>query len=66
VHLEDAARIALEAGGETLVANVAAESVTVAGVASLARGGPLAGEPGCTYPSPFAYHHRLADYLAAA
>jgi hypothetical protein len=65
VHLDDAARIALEAGGETRVDNVAAESVTVAGVASLARGEPVADEPACAYLSPFAYDHRLADYLAA-
>jgi nucleoside-diphosphate-sugar epimerase len=65
VHLDDAARIALKAGGETRVANVAAESVTVAGVASLARGEPVTDEPACTYLSPFAYDHRLAGYLAA-
>ena len=70
-HVEDAARIMLEAragggdGPDAVTANVAAETVTVADVAALARGAEPAVPAGCTYASPFAYRHRLADYLRA-
>jgi nucleoside-diphosphate-sugar epimerase len=61
VHVDDAARILLEArpGAE----NVAAETVTVAGVAALARRQEQAGGAAFTVTSPFRYDHRLADYL---
>jgi UDP-glucose 4-epimerase len=61
VHVADAARILLEAkpGAE----NVAAETVTVADVAALARGEEPAGGAAYTVASPFQYEHRLADYL---
>jgi UDP-glucose 4-epimerase len=61
VHVADAARILLEAkpGAE----NVAAETVTVADVAALARGEEPAGGAAYTIASPFQYEHRLADYL---
>jgi nucleoside-diphosphate-sugar epimerase len=63
-HVEDAARILLEAPLRG-PANVAAETVTVADVAALARGGAQAGEPAWSVESPFSYRHRLAAYLAA-
>ena len=65
VHVEDAARIlhqAPSAPGVT-IANVAAESVTVAGIAALAEGKEPAQGPGCSFATPFEYSHRLADYL---
>jgi nucleoside-diphosphate-sugar epimerase len=61
VHVEDAARILLEAGPGT--ENVAAETVTVADVAALARGERPPGGAAWTFSSPFSYRHRLADYL---
>ena len=61
VHVEDAARILLEAGPGTQ--NVAAETVTVADVAALVRGEPATSEAAFTVSSPFMYRHRLADYL---
>jgi UDP-glucose 4-epimerase len=66
VHVEDAARALLEAPSHPAVsvANVAAESVTVADVAALARGEEPSGDPACTFETPFEYRHRLADYLA--
>ena len=64
VHVDDAARILLEVPATGLiVANVAAETVTVADVAALAEGRPADSTPACTFESPFAYEHRLADYL---
>jgi nucleoside-diphosphate-sugar epimerase len=68
VHVEDAARALLRSptGSGIGAANVAAETVTVAGVAALARGEPAAQPPGCSFQTPFRYRHRLADYLAAA
>ena len=61
VHVDDAVRILLEAkpGAE----NVAAETVTVADVAALARGEEPAGGAAFSVTSPFSYGHRLADYL---
>ena len=61
VHVEDAARILLEAGPG--VVNVVAETTTVADVAALARGETAGGEPQWTFTSPFEYRHRLAEYL---
>ena len=62
VHVEDAARILLDAGPG--VANVVAETVTVGDVAALVRGETATGAPTCTYASPFEYRHRVADYLS--
>lgn len=62
VHVEDAARILLEAGAG--VANVVAETLTVGDVAALVRGGTATGTPTCTYASSFEYRHRVGDYLA--
>jgi nucleoside-diphosphate-sugar epimerase len=61
VHVDDAARILLEAPPG--VANVAAETVTVADVAALARGEEPSVASGSTFVTPFSYRHRLADYL---
>jgi nucleoside-diphosphate-sugar epimerase len=61
VHVEDAARIMLEAGPG--VANVVAETLTVSDVAALVRGEAANGTPTCTYTSPFEYRHRVAHYL---
>jgi nucleoside-diphosphate-sugar epimerase len=61
VHVEDAARILLEAPPGTH--NVAAETLTVADVAALAQGREPTADAACTYLSPFTYRHRVADYL---
>jgi nucleoside-diphosphate-sugar epimerase len=61
VHIEDAARILLEAKPGT--ENVAAETVTVADVAALARGKEARNRPAFTVATPFSYARRLADYL---
>ena len=61
-HVEDAARILLDAALDG-PANVAAEAVTVADLAALAQGREPAGSPGCTFVTPFEYHHRVAEYL---
>jgi nucleoside-diphosphate-sugar epimerase len=61
VHVADAARILLEA--QPGIENVAAETLTVADVAALARGEEPAGGAAFTVASPFSYRHRLADYL---
>ena len=68
VHLEDAARIILESPTERGIsaANVAAEALTVADVAALARGEQPAGGATHTFATPFEYEHRLADYMGAA
>ena len=62
VHVEDAARILLEAGPG--VANVVAETLTVGDVAALVQGEATTGTPTCTYSSPFAYGRTVRDYLA--
>jgi nucleoside-diphosphate-sugar epimerase len=62
VHVDDAARILLEAGPG--VANVVAETVTVGDVAALVQGEPATGTPTCTYSSPFIYRHRVREYLS--
>jgi nucleoside-diphosphate-sugar epimerase len=61
VHVEDAARILLEAGPG--VANVVAETLTVGDVAALVRGEAATGTPTCTYASPFEYRHQVTAYL---
>lgn len=62
VHVEDAARILLEAP-EDAIENVAAETMTVSDVAALAEGREPAGGSPCTFSSPFEYRHRLAEYF---
>ncbi len=66
VHVDDVARIMLSAPwqGGIAAANVAAESVTVADVAALARGEDPNGGAQWEPESPFDYGHHLADYLA--
>jgi UDP-glucuronate decarboxylase len=61
VHVDDAARILLEAPPGP--ANVAAETITVADVARLAQGEERQDEPAFTVASPFAYRHRVEEYL---
>ena len=65
VHVEDVARILLEPppADRMTVANVAAETVTVADVAALAEGKPPRNDPTHTFATPFAYEHVLAEYL---
>ena len=64
VHVEDAARIfhACAPSGVT-AANVAAETVTVGDVAALAEGREPGGGATWSVESPFAYEHRVAEYL---
>jgi nucleoside-diphosphate-sugar epimerase len=66
VHVDDAARILLDAPRQdgVEVANVAAETVTVADVAAFAAGSAPRGGAACTFATPFTYRHRLRDYLA--
>ena len=61
VHVDDAARIMLDAPPGP--ANVAAETVTVADVAALARGEEPSGGATHTFSSPFEYEHSLAEYM---
>lgn len=65
-HVEDVARIMLEAPARSgvSVANVAAETVTVAGVAAMATGGQPEGKAAFEVDTPFTYERRLADYMA--
>ncbi len=65
VHVADVARILLSEPHSAGIAaeNVASETLTVADVAALARGERPRGEPSFTVASPFAYRHRVADYL---
>jgi nucleoside-diphosphate-sugar epimerase len=65
VHVADAARILHSEPSRhgVSVANVAAESVTVADIAALAEGREPTGRPRCAFATPFQYAHRLADYL---
>ena len=65
VHVEDVARIMLEqpAGPGISAANVAAETVTVADVAALARGEQPSGGATHRFATPFEYEHTLASYL---
>jgi nucleoside-diphosphate-sugar epimerase len=61
VHVDDVARILLEPFEGA--ANVAAETVTVAGVAALAEGREPPGGAAWTVESPFAYEHSVREYL---
>jgi UDP-glucose 4-epimerase len=65
VHMDDVARIMLACpdGSGVSSANVAAETVTVADVAALARGEPPTGGAAWSVRSPFEYRHRLTEYL---
>lgn len=63
VHVDDVARIML-AGPPPGPANVAAETVTVADVAALARGEQPPGGSAWTVASPFEYAHPLAEYMS--
>jgi len=64
-HVEDAARIMRDETPVTGIAieNVAAETLTVASLAALARGEEPQGDSAVTYASRLAYRHRVADYL---
>jgi UDP-glucose 4-epimerase len=67
-HVEDVARVLCgspRSPGIT-VDNVAAECVTVADVAALARGEAPNGSPSCSFETPFSYRYKLADYMANA
>ena len=57
VHVEDAARILLEARPGT--ENVAAETLTVGDVAALARGDEPAGDTAWEFSSPFSYREMV-------
>jgi nucleoside-diphosphate-sugar epimerase len=61
VHVDDVARIMLSAAPGP--ANVAAETLTVADIAALAKGAPPAGGASHSFSSPFEYEHSLAEYL---
>jgi len=64
-HVDDVARILLDLPAKPGVSrvNVAAETVTVADVAALARGERGDGAAGHTFASPFEYEHSLTEYL---
>ena len=66
VHVGDAARILLELqpSGGVAASNVAAESVTVAGLAAMAEGRAVEERASRIYETPHEYRHRVADYLA--
>jgi len=68
VHVGDVARIMLESPSRSGISidNVAAETLTVADVAALARGDPPPGGRACTFRSRFRYEHGVADYLRVA
>jgi UDP-glucose 4-epimerase len=68
VHVEDTACIMLgtPAAAGVTISNVAAETVTVADVASLVRGEPASGTPAFSFATPHDYRFRLADYLSNA
>jgi UDP-glucose 4-epimerase len=61
VHVDDAARALLEAVPGP--SNVAAETITVADVARLARGEKWQDEPSFTVASPYEYRNRVEEYL---
>jgi nucleoside-diphosphate-sugar epimerase len=63
VHVADVARILLD-GPSAGAHNVAAETVTVADVAALARGDSPAGGANWQVESPFEYERSLAEYMA--
>lgn len=68
VHVSDVARIMLDSPRATgvTIENVVAESVTVRDVAALVRNEGQTDTPELSFRSPFAYQHRLADYLSPA
>jgi UDP-glucose 4-epimerase len=61
VHVEDAARALLDA--EPGASNIAAETVTVADVARLARGEERRDEPAFRVTSPYTYRYCIEEYL---
>jgi nucleoside-diphosphate-sugar epimerase len=63
VHVEDAARALLAAPRGP--SNVAAETITVADIARLARGEDRRDKPAFTVASPFEYRHSVDGYLRA-
>jgi UDP-glucose 4-epimerase len=65
VHVEDAACIMLDSpsGPGVTVANVAAESITVADIAAIAQGNEATGTPACSFETPFSYRYRVANYM---
>ena len=65
VHVDDAARILLELepSGGVAASNVAAEAVTVAGLAAMAEGRAAEERPVRVYETPHSYHHRVEEYL---
>jgi UDP-glucose 4-epimerase len=65
VHVDDVARILLEDATGVTAANLAAETITVADVAALARGEEPHGGAAWTVASPFSYEHRVGNYLRA-
>ncbi|MGI8595352.1 MAG: NAD-dependent epimerase/dehydratase family protein [Solirubrobacteraceae bacterium] len=67
VHVDDATRILLELEPSSGVAasNVAAQAVTVAGLAAMAEGRAVVQTPAWVYETPHSYHHRVEEYLRA-
>ena len=65
-HVDDVARILQEAPARAgvSVANVAAETVTVADVAALATGRQPEGAPAFEIETPFDYHWQISEYAA--
>lgn len=67
VHIDDVSAIFLGdplfSDGVFTTQNVAAETVTVGGLAALARGEHVSGGPAFTFWTPFKYRHYVADYL---
>lgn len=65
-HIDDVVRILHRepALPGLTIANVAAESVTVAGIAALAEGKQPPDGPACNFATPFEYRYRLAEYLS--
>jgi nucleoside-diphosphate-sugar epimerase len=65
-HVDDVARILLEAPARAgvSVANVAAETVTVADVAAMASGRKGEGAPAFELETPFNYHWKISEYMA--
>jgi nucleoside-diphosphate-sugar epimerase len=61
VHVEDAARALLDA--RPGASNIAAETITVADVARLARGEERRDEPAFRVTSPYTYRYRIGEYL---
>ena len=64
-HVDDVVDILLAAPSEpgVSVANVAAETITVADVAALVRGEEPRNPPAWTVTTPFGYRRRLTEYL---